>query len=166
MADKTRKALKTDINCGKKVETILHPDKDPGNKSAPADLFIIKKRVAVYCRVSTLKTEQESSIISQREHFESVVAENPEWELAGVYLEEGLSGTNAENRPQLQLLLAACKAGEVDLILTKSISRFARNTTDCITLVRLLSSLKVQILFEKENIYTGSMESEFFLHFQ
>ena len=77
--------------------------------------------------------------------------------------EATVSGTKKENRPELKRLIAACKAGKGDLILTKSISRFSRNTTDCLEMVRSLTALGVNILFEKENIHTGTMESEFLL---
>ena len=122
-----------------------------------------KLKVAAYCRVSTMMDSQQSSIESQRKHYEDKIMENDEWELAGIYLEEGVSGTKAEARPQLQRLIADCKAGKVDLILTKSISRFARNTADCIEMVRTLTGICVDIHFEKEEIHTGTMESEFML---
>ena len=120
-------------------------------------------RVAAYCRVSTLMDNQETSIESQQIHYDSLIHSHPEWDQAGIYLEAGVSGTKAENRPELQRLLEDCRQGKVDLILTKSISRFARNTTDCIQMVRTLTGLGVDILFEKENIHTGTMGSEFLL---
>lgn len=122
-----------------------------------------KLRVCCYCRVSTLLENQESSIHGQREHYETLIKGNPEWEFAGVYLEAGVSGTKAEIRPELQRLIEDCKAGKIDLILTKSISRFARNTSDCLEMVRLLTSLGVAIHFEKEQIHTDDMHSEFML---
>ena len=122
-----------------------------------------KPRVCCYCRVSTLLDSQETSIEGQREHYESLIKGNPEWEFAGIYLEAGVSGTKAEIRPELQRLIADCKAGKIDLILTKSISRFARNTSDCLEMVRLLTSLGVAIHFEKEQIHTDDMHSEFML---
>lgn len=120
-------------------------------------------RVAAYCRVSTLMDNQETSIDSQQMHYDSLIRSHDDWEPAGIYLEAGVSGTKAENRPELQRLLEDCRQGKVDLILTKSISRFARNTTDCIQMVRTLTGLGVDILFEKENIHTGTMGSEFLL---
>ena len=122
-----------------------------------------KPRVCCYCRVSTLLDSQETSIEGQREHYETLIKGNPEWEFAGIYLEAGVSGTKAEIRPELQRLIADCKAGKIDLILTKSISRFARNTSDCLEMVRLLTSLGVAIHFEKEQIHTDDMHSEFML---
>lgn len=122
-----------------------------------------KQKVAAYCRVSSLLDCQEGSIENQREHYESYIRSNPEWEYVGVFLEKGLSGTKAESRPELQRMMEQCRAGNINLILTKSISRFARNTTDCLSMVRELTALGVDIWFEKEKIHTGTMESEFML---
>ncbi|MBQ8306134.1 MAG: recombinase family protein [Blautia sp.] len=130
---------------------------------AAAPKLVNKPKVAAYCRVSTLLDSQETSIESQREHYEQEIRSNEEWELAGIYLETGVSGTKAEIRPELQRMIADCKAGKIDLILTKSISRFARNTSDCLEMVRTLTALGVNIRFEKEEIDTGTMESEFML---
>ncbi len=135
--------------------TVTKIDAQPGETG--------KLKVAAYCRVSTLLDNQEGSFQNQREHYEAVIRSNPEWEYAGVFLENGLSGTKAESRPELQRVLDACKAGQINLILTKSISRFSRNTTDCLTMVRELTALGVDIWFEKEGIHTGTMESEFML---
>ena len=128
-----------------------------------APVSAAKQKVAAYCRVSTLLDSQETSIDAQREHYESEIKSNPEWEFAGVYLEAGVSGTKTEIRPELQRLIADCKEGKINLILTKSISRFSRNTSDCLEMVRTLTSLGVTIRFAKENIDTGTMESEFML---
>ena len=130
----------------------------------PAALVSLTRlKVAAYCRVSTLHDSQETSIKAQRLHFEQEIKSNPEWEFAGVYLEAGVSGTKTEIRPELQRLIADCKEGRINLILTKSISRFSRNTSDCLEMVRTLTALGVHIRFEKENIDTGTMESEFML---
>ena len=124
---------------------------------------IPRLRVAAYCRVSTDQACQETSIENQRDHYERTILDNPAWEPAGIYWETGVTGTKTESRPELNRLLEDCRAGRVDLILTKSISRFSRNTTDCLQLVRKLTSLGVCIFFEKENIRTGTMESELLL---
>ena len=118
-------------------------------------------RVAAYCRVST--SEQETSITAQRQHYETLIRSNPDWTLAGIYFEADVSGTSAASRPELQRLLSDCRAGKIDRILTKSISRFARNTTDCLEMLRTLSGLGVNVSFEKEQIHTGTMESELLL---
>lgn len=122
-----------------------------------------KLRVAAYCRVSTLLESQQSSISAQKLHYIDYIASNPDWELADLYMEVGISGTRAEIRPELKRLMEDCRRGNVDLILTKSISRFARNTIDCIRLVRELSALGVAVRFEKEHIGTDSMEAELLL---
>lgn len=122
-----------------------------------------KIRVAAYCRVSTDSDEQLISLDAQKAHYESYIRLNDEWEYAGLYYDEGISGTKVESRSGLLSMLADCEEGLIDLIITKSISRFARNTTDCLEMVRKLTDLGVHIIFEKENINTGSMESELML---
>ena len=120
-------------------------------------------KVAAYCRVSTLLSSQEGSIASQRKHYEDEITARGGWEFAGAYIEAGASGTKAESRPELQRLLADCRAGKVDLVLTKSVSRFARNTADCLEMVRELTGLGVDVRFEKEGLDTATMGSEFML---
>lgn len=122
-----------------------------------------KTRVVAYCRVSTGSDEQLVSLQAQKAHYESYIKANPEWEYAGLYYDEGISGTKKENRSDLLRMLSDCETGRIDLIITKSISRFARNTTDCLEMVRKLIDLGVHIYFEKENINTSSMESELML---
>lgn len=122
-----------------------------------------KLRVAAYARVSTDLDSQETSIENQREHYLHYIKGHEDWELAGIYEESGVSGTKAESRPELMKLMKDCRAGEVDLVITKSISRFARNTSECIAMVRELTDIGVTLIFEKENIDTSKMESEFLL---
>ena len=122
-----------------------------------------KLRVAAYCRVSTASEEQLVSLAAQKAHYESYIKSNDEWEFAGLYYDEGISGTKKEKRDGLLAMVAACERGTIDFVITKSISRFARNTTDCLELVRKLLDLKIYIYFEKENLNTGSMESELML---
>ena len=114
-----------------------------------------KLRVAAYCRVSTDSDEQLESLDAQIKHYESYVNANPEWEFAGLYYDEGISGTKKEKRPELLRMIADCEDRKIDLIVTKSISRFARNTTDCLELVRKLLDLDVFIYFEKDYIKHG-----------
>jgi len=120
-------------------------------------------RVAAYCRVSTDLDSQAGSLDAQISHWRQVAAAHSDWTLVTVYSEAGTSATHAQTRPELMKLLAAAADGKIDLVLTKSISRFARNTVDCLQLVRALSSLGVAVFFEKEAINTGTMESELFL---
>lgn len=128
--------------------------------TAPA---LSRLNVAAYCRVSTARDDQLTSIEAQRTHYEDLIKHHKNWNLVDIYYEEGVSGTKKEIRPELQRMLSDCGAGKIDLILTKSISRFARNTTDCLEMVRVLSDLGVNVFFEKENINTSEMEGEFVL---
>ena len=122
-----------------------------------------KIRVAAYCRVSTDSDEQMISLDAQKVHYESYIKLNDEWEYAGLYYDEGISGTKVDARSGLLSMLSDCEEGRIDLNITKSISRFARNTTDCLEMVRKLIDLGIYIIFEKEKIHTGSMESELML---
>ena len=133
-------------------------------KKIEAQPAVVKKlRVAAYCRVSTENEDQKESLEAQREHYESWIRMHDDWECAGVFYDFGISGTKADAREGLQALLYACRTGSVDYVLTKSISRFSRNTSDCLSQVRELLSYNISIYFEKENIDTGSMESELIL---
>lgn len=122
-----------------------------------------KTRVAAYCRVSTASDEQLISLDTQKAHYEDYIKSNSEWEYAGVFFDEGITGTKKECRDGLNSLIDSCEKGLVDLVITKSISRFSRNTTDCLELVRKLMALNVTVIFEKENINTDTMESELML---
>jgi len=124
---------------------------------------IKKIRVAAYCRVSTDSDAQLESLEAQKTHYENYINSRNDWEFAGLYYDEGITGTKKDKRQELLRLIDDCKSGRVDFIVTKSISRFSRNTTDCLELVRQLLALHIPIFFEKENINTGSMESELFL---
>lgn len=122
-----------------------------------------KTRVAAYARVSTGSDEQLLSLETQKEHYESFIKEHPDWEYAGLYYDEGISGTKVEKRDGLLKLLQDCEDGKIDRVITKSISRFSRNTTNTLEMVRNLSKLGISILFEKENIDTEHMSSELML---
>jgi len=122
-----------------------------------------KLRVAAYCRVSSDSDDQLVSLDTQIKHYESYINANPDWEYAGLYYDEGITGTKKEKRFELLRLIVDCENKKIDFFITKSISRFARNTTDCLELVRKLMGLGIFIYFEKENINTGSMESELML---
>ena len=128
---------------------------------ANGDRFVssLKLRVAAYCRVSTDNDDQLLSLEAQKQHYEKIIRDNPEWEFAGLYCDEGISGTKKENREGLLRLLRDCEKHKIDFIITKSTSRFARNTADCLEIVRRLSELGIFIYFEKENINTHSMDS-------
>lgn len=120
-------------------------------------------RVAAYCRVSTDNVEQLESLENQREHYQKYISNQPNWQLAKIYYDEGISGTKLTKRDALKELLADCHNHRIDLVITKSISRLSRNTTDCLRIVRELQQLNIPIIFEKEHINTGAMASELFL---
>ena len=101
-------------------------------------------RVAAYCRVSTDSEEQITSYEAQKAYYTQKIEENPDWELAGIFADKGLSGTSMKKRENFNKMIAACKRGKIDTILTKSLSRFARNTKDCLEAVRELKELGVK----------------------
>lgn len=119
-----------------------------------------KLRVAAYARVSSDSADQLNSFATQVDYYTGYIQSKEEWEFAGLYADEAISGITADKRSDFQRLLADCHAGKIDRILVKSISRFARNTLDCIQTVRELKRLNIPVEFEKENIDTGSMGSE------
>ena len=110
-------------------------------------------RVAAYCRVSTDHEDQETSFEAQQTHFNTLISNNPSWEMVGIYADEE-SGTRALKRENFMRMIADCEAGAIDMVLTKSISRFARNTLDCLQYIRKLKSMNIPIFFTKENINT------------
>ena len=122
-----------------------------------------KLRVAAYARVSSDSVDQLNSFATQVAYYTDFIQSKDEWEFAGLYADEAVSGTTADKRNDLQRLLADCRAGKIDRILVKSISRFARNTLDCIQTVRELKQLGIAVEFEKEQIDTGNMGSEMLL---
>ncbi len=122
-----------------------------------------RMRVAAYCRVSTDTEEQLTSYNSQMTHYRSMVEAEPKWELIDIYADEGISGTQTDKRTEFQRMINDAVAGRIDLIITKSISRFARNTLDTLKYVRMLKENNVAILFEKENINTMTMNGEMLL---
>lgn len=110
--------------------------------------------VAAYARVSTEKEEQEDSFERQVEHYTQLINSRPEWRLVKIYADPGISGTRAEKRPEFMQMIEDCRAGKIQKVLVKSISRFARNTVDALTYIRELKELGIGILFESENIDT------------
>lgn len=128
-------------------------------KSAPD----LGKRVAAYARVSLETDKLEHSLSAQREHFAALIRENCEWRLAGVYADSFISGTETSRRSEFRRLIADCEQGKIDVVLCKSISRFARNTVDLLKTIRRLNELGVDVRFEKENISSLSGEGELML---
>ena len=119
-----------------------------------------KLRVAAYCRVSTDSDEQATSYEAQVEHYTEFIQKNPEWEFAGIYADDGISGTNTKNRDEFNRMIEDCEAGTIDMIITKSISRFARNTLDCLKYIRQLKDKNIPVFFEKEAINTMDAKGE------
>jgi DNA invertase Pin-like site-specific DNA recombinase len=130
---------------------ILFPD---GNQQ------MAKRRVAAYARVSTDKDEQHNSFEAQRDYFSKYIAARSEWEFVRIYSDEAISGTSTRNREGFNQMVADALAGQIDLIITKSVSRFARNTVDSLQTVRALKEKGVEIWFERENIYTLDSKGE------
>lgn len=119
-----------------------------------------RKKVAAYARVSMESERMQHSISAQISRYSSMIQKNPEWEYAGVYADYGISGTSIKKRVEFQRMLEDAKAGKIDIIITKSIQRFARNTVDLLQTVRKLKSMGVEVWFEKENIHTMSGDGE------
>ena len=126
-----------------------------------------EKRVAVYARVSTDDPRQTSSYELQKNHYKKVVSRHPGWNLAHIYADEGISGTSLQHRDSFIQMIQDCEAGKIDLIVTKSVARFARNVLDCIGYVRKLAALNppIGIFFETEGLYTLNSNSEMTLSF-
>lgn len=117
-------------------------------------------RVAAYCRVSTDDEEQLTSYEAQKNYYTDKIMTNKEWTMAGIFADEGITGTSARKRPEFLRMIRQCKQGKIDIVLTKSISRFARNTVDCLNYVRALKELGIAVIFEKENMNTLEVDSE------
>ena len=122
-----------------------------------------KRKVAAYARVSTASDEQENSLAAQRSYYEAFILKNQGWEFVDVYYDDGISGLSSRNRDGFNKMVEDALEGKIDLILTKSLSRFARNTVDTLTTIRRLKEHNVEVFFEKENIYTFDSKGEFLI---
>ena len=120
----------------------------------------IKLRVAAYARVSSSSDDQLNSFAAQNRYYETMISANENWTLVDVYADEGITGTSAKKRPDFQRLLSDCRRGKIDRVLVKSLSRFARNTKECLEIVRELKGIGVSVCFEKESIDTGKVSGE------
>ncbi len=129
-------------------------------KGSSAAVIDKKIRVAAYCRVSTDAEEQLNSFENQVEYYTTYIEKNPSYVMAGIYADEGISGTNTKKRAEFNRMIEDCEARKIDLVITKSISRFARNTQDCLQYSRRLKSLGIGIIFEKEGINTLDASGE------
>ena len=145
------------------VRTVQKIESRVSLTSSAPDIEQPRKRVAAYARVSTDSEEQLSSYEAQVEFYTRCIKGNPGWEFVDVYTDEGISGTNIRKREGFNRMISDALSGKIDLILTKSISRFARNTVDTLTTVRTLKDHKVEVYFEKENIYTLDTKGEVML---
>lgn len=143
----------------KKTVTLIEPKKS----------FVVdkekyrQKRVAAYCRVSTDSEEQYTSYTNQMKVYTEMINANKEWEFAGLYADEGISGTKADKRPQFKKMIDDCYKGKIDYIITKSVSRFARNTVECLKYVRILKAKGIGIYFEEQQLDTIKTDSELYL---
>lgn len=127
---------------------------------APSDCT---RRVAAYARVSTSSDEQLLSVEAQKDYYPKFIATHANWTFVGLYADEGISGTSSRNREEFNRMIDDALDGKIDLIVTKSISRFARNTLDTLTAIRKLKNARVEVFFEKEQIYTFDSKGEFML---
>ena len=141
--------------------TIIPAEIESSPEAAESKLL----RVAAYCRVSTNSDEQLSSYEAQLEYYMMKVMQNPQWSLVKVYADQGITGTSTKKRKAFQQMIRACQAGKIDLIITKSVSRFCRNTLDGLEYVRELKGMGVGVYFERENVNTLHMDNEMVLTF-
>lgn len=122
-----------------------------------------KLRVAAYCRVSSSSDEQIASYNAQVQYYKKYIIEKPDYDFAGIYTDKGISGTDLRKREGFNRLMQDAREGKLDMIITKSLSRFGRNTLDCLNSIRKLRTLGVDVFFEKENIHTKTSEGEVLL---
>lgn len=125
---------------------------------------IPKLRVAAYCRVSSNSADQRNSFATQERVYTKYIAEKQEWELVDIFADEGLSGMKADNRPEFQRMIRMCELHQIDLILTKSVSRFARNVKEALNYTRKLKLLGIGVQFEEDGINTLAMADEMLLN--
>ena len=142
---------------------VIEPEKVFYEDKKGLPVIRAKKRVCAYARVSTDSTDQLHSYQAQISEFTKKIKANDKWEFIKMYADEGLSGTSMKKRTAFLNMIADAKAGKIDLIITKSLSRFARNTVDCLTVIRELRVIDVDVFFEKENIYSSDTKIDFML---
>ena len=120
-------------------------------------------RVAAYCRVSTAQEEQLNSYDVQVRYYTEKIRSEPKWAFVGIFADRGISGTSTKKRDEFNKMIKQCRRGKIDMIITKSISRFARNTADVLKYVRILKEIGVDIFFEEQNIYSTQPGAEFYI---
>lgn len=151
--------MNTCAQTGRKV-TVIPPIAEMQGESR---IDMRPKRVAAYCRVSTDREEQEHSFETQKTMYTEMIMMKPTWQMAGIYADEGITGTVAKKRPGFMKMIEDCRKGKIDMIVTKSVSRFSRNNLDCLMYVRELKQLGIPIIFEKEGINTIQVSRELLL---
>ena len=120
-------------------------------------------RVAAYCRVSTKQEEQVNSYEVQKKHYTEKINANPEWQMVGIFADKGITGTSVLKRDEFNKMIKLCKSKKIDMILVKSISRFARNTVDCLHYTRMLKTLGIDVYFEEQGIHSIKSDAEFYI---
>ena len=144
----------------KKVVRVIPPTITPKVKTASEYRQL---RVVAYCRVSTKQEEQLNSYDTQKTYYTERINAEPNWKLVGIFADKGITGTSIKHREEFKKMIELCKQGKVDMIITKSISRFARNTVDCLTHIRMLKTLGVDVYFEEQGIHSSDQGAEFYI---
>ena len=145
----------------KKVVRLMEPE--VVLKSEQVKTKYRRTRVIAYCRVSTKEEEQLNSYENQLKHYTDVITENPDWEFVGIFADKGISGTSVKKRDEFNKMIRFCKRGKVDMIMVKAISRFARNTVDCLKYTRLLKDIGVDVFFEEQNLHSTQPGAELYI---
>lgn len=149
---------KTSVSPPKKVRVI-----EPTVKPKATAISYRQLRVAAYCRVSTQMEEQLNSYEVQKNYYTEKINSEPKWKLVGIFADKGITGTSALKRDEFQKMIRMCKRKQIDMIITKSISRFSRNTVDCLNYVRMLRQLDVDVFFEELGIHSKDTGAEFYI---
>ena len=144
----------------KKVVRVIAPTITPQEQ---AKKLYRQLRVVAYCRVSTKQEEQLNSYETQRNYYTERINAEPNWTLVAIFADKGITGTSVKNRDEFNKMIKLCKRGKVDMIITKSISRFARNTLDCLKYTRMLKAIGVDVFFEEQGIHSTQPGAEFYI---
>lgn len=144
----------------KKVVRVIAPTITPQEQ---AKNLYRQLRVVAYCRVSTKQEEQLNSYETQRNYYTERINAEPNWTLVAIFADKGITGTSVKNRDEFNKMIKLCKRGKVDMIITKSISRFARNTLDCLKYTRMLKAIGVDVFFEEQGIHSTQPGAEFYI---
>ena len=145
----------------KKVVRLMEPSVEL--KTEEVKTKYRRTRVVAYCRVSTNDKEQLTSYENQLKHYTESINANPDWEFVGIFADKGISGTSVKNRDEFNKMIRLCKRGKVDMIMVKAISRFARNTVDCLKYTRLLKDIGVDVFFEEQNLHSTQPGAELYI---